>query len=69
MSEGGSAGEAPRNTVENIVPDIVLETGLEQPARDLLATLAGCFVGTPNQLLIVTNRFPMPTDLDWNYTP
>lgn len=55
--------------MENIVPDIVLETGLEQPARDLLATLAGCFVGTPNQLLIVTNRFPMPTDLDWNYTP
>jgi hypothetical protein len=43
------------------VPDIVLEIGLEQPARDWLATLAGCLVGTPSQLLIVTNRFPLPT--------
>jgi hypothetical protein len=47
--------------VENIVPDIMLEIGLEQPARDLPGMLAGCLVGMLNQLLIVTNRFPLPT--------
>jgi len=61
VGEGGFVGEALYDPVENIVPNIVLEIGLEQLARNLLATLVGCLVGTPSQLLIVTNRFPLPT--------
>jgi len=68
VGEGGFAGENPKNFASNIVPDIVLKIGPHQPARDLPGMLAGCFVGTLNQLLIVTNHFPMPTELDWNYT-